>query len=74
MFVLCCSILYYACIMSCMLVLCWYYVDVCLYYAAMLAYNYVDMMYACSLFVMHATPFGGCDTHKGMAGHLGGCF
>ena len=43
----------------------------------MLAYNYVDMMYACSLFVTHtdiiiilSTSFGECDTHRGMAGHL----
>ena len=59
--------------------LCFYYAAVCLYYVlccCMLAYNYVDMMYACSLFVTHTdifSPlalFGECDNHKGTAGHL----
>ena len=32
----------------------------------MLAYNYVDMMYACSLFVTHTDIFlRGVDTHNG---------
>ena len=71
--VLCCRVLVLCC---CMLVICCCMLAVCLYYAAicLLTINYVDMMYACSLFVMHthiilSTPFGECDTHKGTAGH-----
>ena len=68
---------YYAVVFSYYGALCSYYAAVCLYYAVlwccmlvlcccMLAYNYVHMMYACSLFVTYSFySFRGVDTHNG---------
>ena len=53
----------YSLLYCCMLVLCRSLLGLCCF---MLAYNYVDMIYACRCFIMH-TPFGQCDTHKGTA-------
>ena len=54
--------LYYAvvCLLYAGIMLPYAFISVCMYYVlccCMLAYNYVDMMYACSLFVTHTDIF-----------------